>query len=283
MLTAMLWMNFAVRAGFSWPNTVVEIPFEGSTAVLTPANRDLACTASLYNANGFDFEAGATKLSRFLSRLAWSKRGGIEEHFAVGTNDSQGPGRLGHSTFATSSWANVDPRHQLYMPCAHTERASLALALFREGMTLNSAPLSFLSFFKIVNVLFPDGLRQKAWLNENLDAVKYGQESDRLKEVATDGADIGDYLYKQGRCAVAHAYGSPVADPDNYGDRSRLRNDLPLIKALAEACIERELGVLTTESFLRIHRFSRSLPPEYLVPRKTANGRIRYEPYSGDA
>jgi hypothetical protein len=279
----MLWMNFAVRAGFPWPNTVVEIPFEGSTAVLTPANNDLACTASLYNANGFNFEAGATKLSRFLSRLAWSKRGGIEEHFAVGTNDSQGPGRLGHSTFATSSWANVDPWHQLYMPCAYTERASLGLALFREGMTLNSAPLSFLSFFKIVNVLFPDGRQQKAWLNKNLGAVKYGKEFDRLKEIEMGQTDIGGYLYKQGRCAVAHAYGSPVADPDNYADRSRLRDDLPLIKALAEHCIEQELGVPTTSSFLMAHRNSPTLPPEYLVPREAANGRIRYEPFSGDA
>lgn len=279
----MLWMNFAVRAGFSWPNKVVEIPFEGSIAVLSPATTDLACTASLYFANGFDFETGATRLSRFLSCLAWSQRGGIEEHFAVGTNDSQDPGRLGLSTFATSAWANVDPWRQLYMPRAHTEKACLALALFREGMTLNSEPLSFLSFFKIVNVLFPDGPKQKAWLNKNLGAVKYGKEFDRLKEIAMGQTDIGDYLYKQGRCAVAHAYGSPVADPDNYADRSRLRNDLPLIKALAEHCIERELGVLTTDSFLIAHRNSLTLPPEYLVPREAANGRIRYEPFSANA
>lgn len=270
-------MNFAVRAGFSWPNVSVEIPFESSTVVLSPQTEKLACTASLFDPSGFDFDEGATRLSKFLSCLAWSMQGGIEEHFAIGTNNPDKPGFLGKGTYATSAWANVEPWQQLYLPSPSTPKTALAIALFREGMTLNSVPLAFLSFFKILNVVSPDGPAQKAWINNNLSAIRCGRAIERLSKLETQGHDVGEYLYVQGRCAVAHAYSSPVADPDNYSDRSRLRDDLPLIKTIAEACIEREFGFPTTDTFFAAHRNSRELPREYLVPRVSSNGRVRYE------
>lgn len=273
----MLWMNFAVRAGFSWPNVLVEIPFENSTVVLSPQTEELACTASLFDPAGFDFDEGATRLSRFLSCLAWSMHGGIDEYCAIGTNNPDKPGFLGKGTYATSSWSNVDPWHQLYLPSPSSPKAALAIALFREGMTLNSEPLAFLSFFKILNVVFPSGAAQKAWINSNLSVIRYGRAMERLSELQIEHQDVGEYLYVQGRCAVAHAYSSPVADPDNYFDRRRLREDLPLIEAIAEACIERELAFPTTESFFASHRYSRELPREYLVPRINSNGRVCYE------
>lgn len=270
-------MSFAVRAGFSWPNVPVEIPFEGSIVVLSPQTEELACTASLFDPSGFDFDEGATRLSRFLSCLAWSMHGGIEEHFAIGSNNPDKPMLLGKGTYATSAWANVEPWQQLYLPSPLTSKAALAIALFREGMTLNSEPLAFLSFFKVLNVAFPNGAAQQAWINKNLNAIRYGQAFDRLSELQTQHQNVGKYLYVQGRCAVAHAYSSPVADPDNYSDRRRLRDDLPLIKAIAESCIERELGFPTTDTFLVAHRNSRKLPREYLVPRLSSSDRVRYE------
>ena len=271
-------MNFAVHAGFSWPNVPVEIPFENSIAVLSPQTGELACTASVFDPAGFEFDEGATRLSRFLSCLAWSMRGGIEEHFAIGSNNSETPGRLGRGTYATTSWANVEPWHQLYLPSPSTSKALLALALFREGMTLNSEPLAFLSFFKILNVVFPNGPAQQCWINNNLGLIRYGRALERLAELRAHHHDIGEYLYVQGRCAVAHAYSMPVADPDNYSDRRRLRDDLPLIKDIAEMCIARELGVMTTDGFLAANRYSRELPREYLVPGLGSNGRVRYGP-----
>ena len=271
-------MNFAVRADFSWPNVPIEIPFAGSVIVLSPATEELCCTASLFDPAGFAFEEGATRLSRFISRLAWSQRGGVEEYFAIGTNDPKRPGRLGIGTYARSAWADVEPWHQLYLPSLPTPAASLAIALFREGMSLSSEPLRFLSFFKVLNVVFSDGPAQQSWLNSNLHLVRYGRAFERLSELQTQHPNIGQYLYVQGRCAVAHAYSNPVVDPDNYSDRVRLRDDLPLIKAMAGFCIERELNVPTTDRFFATHRNSAVLPPEYLAPGPGPNGRVRYEP-----
>jgi hypothetical protein len=276
----MLWMNFAVRPGFSWPNTPVEIPVDAATVVLSPETSELACTASLFDASGFEFDEGATRLSKFLSRLAWSQRGAIEEHFAVGTNNPKQPGRLGKGTYAMSGWATVDPWHQLYLPAVPTPDAGLSLALFREGMSLNSEPLRFLSLFKVLNIVFSSGPKQQQWINSNLHRVKGGPELERLSQLQAQHRDIGEYLYVQGRCAVAHAYSTPVADPDDYADRRRLRDDLPLIRLMAELCIERELNVPTTDSFLAAHRNSRILPPQYLVPSPGPSGRVRYLPPS---
>jgi hypothetical protein len=272
----MLWMNFAVKAGFSWPNEPVEIPFQGALVVLSPETERLSCTASLFDPAGFEFDAGATRLSRFLSRLAWSQRGGIEEHFSIGTNDPARPGRLGKGTYATSGWANVEPWQQLYLPSPPSAKAELALGLFREGMTVNSEPLAFLSFFKVLNVVYPTGSDQKAWLKRNLPAATDLRAKERLAQLSSNYVDLADYLYVQGRCAVAHAFDTPVADPDAYEDRRRLRDDLPLIKTLAEHCIDQELHVPTEHNFRQRHRNSHKLPPEYLFPEVVEGGRVRY-------
>lgn len=278
----MLWINFAVKAGFSWPNVPVEIPFEGSTIVLSPATGDLACTASLYHPAGFELEDGATRLSRFLSLLAWSRNGGIEELFATGSNNPTQPGRLGKGNYGKSSWADVEPWHALYLPMPLTPEALLALALFREGATLNSPPLAFLSHFKVLNTVFEKGSAQSDWINNHLKLVEHGRAKERLTELKLRHQDIGKYLYKQGRCAVAHAFSTPVANPDDYVDRIRLRDDLPLIERLAELCIELELNVPTAESFWQTCRRASTLPSVYLVPDPRSAGRVRYRPYKAE-
>lgn len=276
----MKWVDFAIRANFSWPDRLVEIPFEGKTIVLQPLTKDLACTASLFDPAGTSFEVGGTILSRFLSRLAWSKNGGIEEFFVAGSNHPDRPGRLGRGSYSYSIWANIEPWHYLYLPLAKSDQADLSLALFREGLSLNSDPLAFLSFYKILNITLADGAKQMEWINGNLHHIKYGRELERLNEVKTTHADIGHYFFVEGRCAVAHAFGTPIAHPDGYADKKRFCDDLPLIRALAAAFIEQELGVLSEETFLKIHRDSDLSSPEILFPHLAEDGRVRYDLYS---
>lgn len=279
----MKWVDFAVCADFSWPDQPVEIPFEHKTIVLQPLTSELSCTASLFDPAGTTFEVGGMILSRFLSRLAWSRNGGIEELFAAGSNFPDRPGRLGRGSYPFSSWVNVEPWSYLYLPLPSSSQADLGLALFREGLTLNSDPLCFLSFFKILNITLPSGSNQIAWINANLHHLKYGRELERLNDLKTAHADIGNYLYVQGRCAVAHAYGTPLAHPDDYRDKRRLHDDLPLIRALSAAFIEQELGVPSEDTFWTVHRNSDLSSAEILVPYPGANGRIRYGPFNRDA
>lgn len=273
----MRWVDIAVRAHFSWPDCLVEIPFEGKTIVLQPLTEELSSAASVFYEGGTTFDEGGTILSRFLSRLSWSQDGAIEELFAAGSNHVDRPGRLGRGTRTYPS--QCPPWRFLYLPLPVSANADLALGLFREGLGLNSDSLAFLSFFKILNISLSSGSDQIAWINGNLHHIKFGRELERLTELKTTHSDIGNYLYVQGRCAVAHANSSPIAHPDNYGDKRRLSDDLPLIRELAAALIEHDLGVLSSGAFSQKHRYSDLSSPEILVPQTTSNGRVRFGTY----
>tara|TARA_R110001583_G_scaffold83806_1_gene221039 strand:+ start:395 stop:1246 length:852 start_codon:yes stop_codon:yes gene_type:complete len=279
----MLWLDMAVSPRFSWPSKQVEIPFEGYKIVLQPRRKvpensmELACTVSVFNLAGTTFEVGGTIASRFLSRLAWSQNGGVVELFPAGSNNPKRPGWLGQGTYGVSGCAQVEPWDYLYLPSAEAIEADLALGLFREGMSVNSVPFAFLSFFKVLNIKHGAGAGQKDWINNNLEYLWYSPAVDRLNELRQVVNDIGKYLYEEGRCAVAHAHGNPLVNPDNYSDKRRMENDLKLMKELAALFIEKELGVLSDSSFWKSLRESHSGSSKYLLTKvELEDGNIVY-------
>lgn len=278
----MLWCNVAVTPHFSWPNVPIAIPFEGRTVVLSPPTATLTCRAALWNPNRTTFEAGGTILSRFLSRLAWTNNGGIEEFFHNGTNVPNEPGRLGQGTYARSGWATIDPPHSIYLPATLGSEAELGLALYREGISVNSVPFGFLSLFKIFNIRHASGPAQMKWINDNLAAIWYQPALDRLHEIQSLHRDVGQYLYVQGRCAVAHASSSPLVNPDIYSDRRRLQSDFPLMKELAALFIEKDLGVPSESNFHK--NFDPDLHRDSILIRGGINNSwVTYVPYARDA
>lgn len=160
-MSDMLWCDVAVTPYFSWPNAPIGIPFEAKLIVLSPPTDKLACRASLLDPNRTTFEAGGTILSRFLSRLAWSTNSGIVELFHSGSNMPDRPGLLGQGTYARTPCGTVDPPYCLYLPTGLAPEAELALALYREGLSVNSIPFAFLSLFKIFNIRFAAGPAQE--------------------------------------------------------------------------------------------------------------------------
>jgi hypothetical protein len=65
----------------------------------------------------------------------------------------------------------------------------------------------------------------------------------RIKEIENTEGDAADYLYKSGRCAVAHAFADPVVDPDDITDLHRLSKDLWLMQNLTAHLIEKNFGI----------------------------------------
>lgn len=274
----MKWVDLAVKPNFSWPRVQVEVVFEGRRIVLQPITDELSCTVSVFDDHEITFEDGGTILSRFLSRLAWSMGGGVVELFVCGSNNPVRPGRLGRGTYEKSGWALVEPWDYLYLPSANNPDADLALALFREGLSINSVPFSFLSYFKVLNISFSKGPAQKGWINANLGRVLYQPALDRLLELGKSECDIGAYLYKQGRCAVAHANETSRINPDSYADKWRLELDLPLIKEISALFIEQEMGVLSDSSFWKHLRETNDETPELFKKTVATDGRIIYVP-----
>jgi hypothetical protein len=269
-----IWLNTAVKPKFSWPNKSIELTFENKKLVLSPITDEHAPAVSLYDDAGITFEAGGTFLCRFLSRLAWSMDAGISNNFFTGSNNPEHPGLLGRLNYPEFGWLSCEPWQQLYIPKISTPLAELAIALYREGMSVDSIPFSFLSFFKILNIQHKNGGVQQTWINDNLNKVSGVLEIQRLQELQISHQNIGKYLYEQGRCAVAHAYNTPIVNPDNYSDSRRLELDLPLIKELANIYIEDEFGVLTKYSFS--NQFSGKVTDEALI-KSESNGVIKYK------
>jgi hypothetical protein len=276
----MIWLNVAVEPKFSWPNIPIALPFEGKTIVLSPSTDTLACRAALLQPpSGNEFNEGATILSRFLSRLAWFHDAGLREIFFSGSSNPSEPGRLGSGTISRFSWASIDPQQCIYLPHAAGAEADLGLALYREGMSVNSAPFAFLSFFKILNIRHAGGEGQKNWINNNLCHISYPPAADRIKEILVKNSNVGEYMFVQGRCAVAHAHSNPLVNPDVYADKRRLEQDLPLIKELAAVFIEREFGILTASTFLHNHD-PNAYFSDALIRGEIIDGRVTYLPYS---
>ena len=273
----MLWLNVAVKPKLSWPNKHIELTFENNRLELSPMTMEHAPTVSLYVETEITFEAGGTLLCRFLSRLAWSMDAGISNEFFSGSNNPEHPGLMGRLNYSDFGWINCEPWQLLYMPKVSTLSAELALALYREGMTLDSIPFSFLSYFKILNIQHEKGDVQQTWINDNLNKISGIIEKQRLQELQNSYQNIGKYLYKQGRCAVAHAHNTPIVNPDNYADKHRLELDLPLMKELANIYIENEFFVLSNYSFNK--NFSGKFTDEALI-KSESNGVIVYRPWT---
>jgi hypothetical protein len=135
---------------------------------------------------------------------------------------------------------------------------------------LNSTPYKFLGLYKILNIRFPHGPAQEKWINANLTKIKDPLALERLTQLSSV-TDLGAYLYRQGRCAVAHAFSRNVVDPDISKELRRLEYDVPLMKALAELMISTEFGILTESDFwasLRSVRRMDDFPPEYVKAKQ---------------
>jgi hypothetical protein len=188
----------------------------------------------------------------FLSSLAWSKGRAIRVAYWTGGGR---PYRMGHTGFRS-------PRSRsfriTYLPDPQNHNARLALAFYREAMGLDHVAYSFLSFYKVINLRYKNGEKQKAWIFNALLKVDAREAKERLGELQKQETDIPDYLYNSCRCAIAHAGVTPTVDPEDFEDIKRLQADLPLIRNLVEILIEEEYSIKRSSSIWREHLYELS-------------------------
>ena len=241
------WLVVGLETGVHWPTVETRVSFEGHEIILRPETDTLAPSVALSYAP--PLEEAYRLVRRFLSSLAWAERGHLREIGASGGTHAIG---IGKGPMARL----IDPRFRAdYLPAPADPRARRALALYREALGLESIPYRFLAFYKVVNILYEHGADQKAWINGIVDKLDDLLAPARLAEIRLQGHDVGLYLYESGRCAVAHAFNSPIVDPDDPQDTERLARDLPLMKAVAEYAIEHELGVRPMRTIWREHLY----------------------------
>lgn len=235
------WLNIGVKGNACWPTEETKINFGGHELILKPATKKTKQSVHINLHRITDVNA-MTLINRFLSILSWCDDQGVE-------NCGGGWGtRSPVDVLRESRAVGLSVAFPFYREIEKDPKARLAIALYREARTVNSIPLSFLSYFKILNVFWQDKYQKGKnkiieGIREILPHIKDNSARERINELEKQKKDVPEYLYRSGRCAVAHAYSVPIVDPDEVKDQRRLSQDIWIIKAIAEFLIETNLKV----------------------------------------
>lgn len=260
----MRWWTAAIEtSNLAWPTEETTVIYNGQQFLLRPETDDLLPSVSIHCPNNIPQEEAQLSINRFLSALCWTKKGGVHVQFWSGSGGIN-PVNVGKSKVKFV----CDKLSTDYLPEPGNEKSNRALAIYREAMSVNTIPYKFLAFFKVINIIYDKGPNQRVWINKNVNRVKDFQAVKRLEEIKKTVTDLGEYLYKSGRCAVAHAFDHPTVDPDIPAETLRLKKDLPVIQELATILIESELGITTESTFRREHLYELQGFAELIGPEK---------------
>jgi hypothetical protein len=241
-LPAKGYRTVGIDTAIPWPAKERIVHFRGREFHLLPGSDTLARMIRVKTCEGFTQVEADKLILEFLSSLAWAEQAEAATTFG---NWSTAPLNIGKGPIGV-----IGSKHFEYLPDPPDPRAKLALALYREGLSVNLVPYRFLGFFKVINILQNSGADQRRWIADNLKHLTDKMAVARVTAIGGGEAVVADYLYKSGRCAVAHAFDqNNVVNPDDPADLIRLSEDLPVIRELARVAIEREFGVKSERDF----------------------------------
>jgi hypothetical protein len=244
------WVVGNVVGSIPWPTKVQKVKYRGLELFIMPVMERYYPAIALLLPSGMAVEEGQRIIAAFTSSLAWVENGAISIEYFGGGNL---PRPFGSKTpYPILQQGDLDLS---YLPEPTLPAARLALALHREGKSLNHNAYAFLAYFKVLEAALPESTKRAKWVEENLDAVRKGRAKTALEALEKKYADVGKHIYESGRCAAAHANRAPSFDPDDPADLKRLGFELPLVEALAVHAIETVLGIKTDMTVYSEHLY----------------------------
>ena len=241
------WLNLPVEGSGPWPVSETVQVFGGTELLLRPATRAYRKSIHVKLERRSAAEA-RTLVERFLSMLVWCDAQPMRVAGDAGwVGPENGPITIAGASRRGDTWI-------FSRELAHGAKVQRALALYREGRTLNSVPYSFLAYFRVLNLFWNDKKDGKDAVNPLIEGLAswIPQMKDRLarrrvvdlkkQEKYTSDREVAHYLYKR-RCAVAHAFSGKIVDPDDAKDLERLAAERVIVREIAEQLIEQELKV----------------------------------------
>src|SRR6185312_2074685 len=245
------WLVAGVRTTGSWPVRTQKVIYRGETLWIMPLMREFEPSIAMRRPPKKSREQCESLMMRFVSALSWVEEHGMLVDGIGGGNLPRPMGRPRQQFLSI-----CDEFHLDYLPEPADERTLLAMALMREGRGLNHPGYAFLSFYRVLEVAFPNGRDRAEWISEHVSFLKDHQAEEAVRKLIEAGIeDIGRHLRDSNRHAMAHAKEDPIIDPDNLSETRRLWRELPIISALAKGAIERELGVKSTHTIWEEHLY----------------------------
>jgi hypothetical protein len=227
-----------------WTDRDIIVPYLGLDFTLRAETKDRAPSIAFeHGTKGMSQTEAITAARRFMSALSWVERRGVRDAFWTGGGFPVGIGKQ-----PGRSWSKCMGYIVWWLPIPTNDKQRLALALYREALATNTEPYKFLAFSRLINMIANKGPAQKDWINANLAHVVGEDAKTLIGQLQSAYGDVGKHLYESGRCAVAHAFEEPIIDPDVWEHVRRMKDEMPLIRALAEVVVEKELGVMTRDA-----------------------------------
>lgn len=264
------WIMANIRGSISWPVHVQKFQYHGRELFIIPVTERLFPGVATRLELGEDPRAARRTISNFLSAVCWVDRQSVS--VAHWTGAGRGAQPMGTATPHMHRYSRFDLS---YLPEPQDDDGRLALALFREGRGLNHSGYAFLSYYRIVERKFPKPSACMAWINATLDKLTDFQVPKIISDLRGKHPDVANYFYGSIRCAIAHGKRDPVIDPDDPEVSWRLDAELPLMRALAEHCIETMYNIDTRSKVYNEHLYElagfKSLLGDDLVGRIIAS------------
>jgi hypothetical protein len=226
------WVIAGVETSVAWPKISQVIEFDGLDFILR-AGDERSEPAILLNArmHALNRKEAQDRILKLASALAWEHGSKLEIYMWLSGSRPFGVGKSKGSVIQDFMEADRLPSHE-------DEGAWIALALFREGLSINNPFYAFLSFFKSISTIHRNGIERQKWFQYALPQIKDDQVKERIAELAEANVDVATYLYDEGRNAIAHAEKEIFVNPDRMIDYERIQKDLPVLRNLAKFAIE---------------------------------------------
>lgn len=245
------WICLNVSPTTSWPVRAQSLVFAGQTIWIIPITQEEHPGVALERSAGLSIEDAEAVLYRLLSVIAWREDTGI--HVAHRTGGSW-PMMMGLDR--QRGFSTRQPFDFTETICPEEQGPRIALGLMREGRSLNHPGYAFLSFWRVLELAMPVASERTEWMQAVLPTLKGHDVPGALEGIRALGVeDVGRHLFSSGRCAIAHASGDPIVNPDDPRDARRLSSELPLVRELAVRAIEDCFGIDSRSKEYREHLY----------------------------
>lgn len=159
----------------AWPVKEQVVIFRGREFHLLPGSDTLASMIRVKTEAGFTQLDADKLIFELLSALAWAEQAGtVTTH----GNWCTAPLNIGKGPMGMIGEGHFD-----YLPDPADPKAKLALALYREGLSVNLTPYQFLGFFKVINIVKNGGNDQMQWINDNLQHITEKRAIARIEAI----------------------------------------------------------------------------------------------------
>ncbi|MGD7070517.1 methylamine utilization protein MauJ [Acetobacter sp. AAB5] len=245
------WVCLNIETSCQWPVNPQRFEFAGYEIWIIPITLEEHGGIAMKLSGGISNEDAELLMYRFLSVLSWRENSGITVAYRSGGSSPYMVGLNKKSGFVICEQFDLTE-----IICPEDEEPRIALALMREARSLNHHGYAFLSFWRVLEVSYPNPKARIAWMVATLPTLNGTDSKEAFNSISSNNADeICKHLFESGRCAIAHAAGKPIINPDDPRDERRLYRELPLVRQLAERAVEERFGILTRSTEYALHLY----------------------------